>query len=208
MFNLAGEVIGINGRCSFEKRGRINVGVGYAISANQVKYFLGVLRSGRLVDHATMGATVATDDTGRIVVSNILSSSDAFRRGLRYGDEVVQLADREIQSTNTFKNVLGILPKDWRVPLVFRRDNKTQTILVRLDGVHTEKQLIELVMPERPTPARKDEPDSPTPAEEPESGQSQPDASEPTDPKNSDSDRNARDLRKLRPDKELVQSKL
>ena len=41
LFNLAGEVIGINGRCSFEKRGRLNVGVGYAIRANQIKYFLG-----------------------------------------------------------------------------------------------------------------------------------------------------------------------
>ena len=37
LFNFASEVIGINGRCSFEKRGRVNVGVGYAISANQIK---------------------------------------------------------------------------------------------------------------------------------------------------------------------------
>ncbi len=58
LFNLDAEVIGINGRCSFEKRGRVNVGVGYAISINQVKNFLGMLRSGRLVDHATLGATV------------------------------------------------------------------------------------------------------------------------------------------------------
>ncbi len=145
LFNMAGEVIGINGRCSFEKRGRVNVGVGYAISANQIKYFLGMLKSGRLVDHATLGATVSTDDTGRVLVSNILSSSDAYRRGLRYGDEILGLADREVRSTNMFKNVLGTLPKDWRVPLKIRRDGKTQTLLVRLEGVHSEKQLSDLV---------------------------------------------------------------
>lgn len=145
LFDLTGSVIGINGRCSFEKRGRVNVGVGYAISANQIKYFIGVLRSGRLVDHATLGATVSTDDSGKVLVSNILNNSDAYRRGLRFGDEVVRLADREVKTTNNFKNILGTLPKDWRVPLEIRRDGQTQVVLVRLDGVHTEKQLIELV---------------------------------------------------------------
>ncbi len=145
LFNMDGQVIGINGRCSFEKRGRVNVGVGYAISSNQIKYFLGMLRSGRLVDHATLGATVATDPSGRVLVSNILSNSDAYRRGLRYGDEITSLADREIRSTNTFKNVLGTLPKDWRVPLTIRREGKYQTLLVRLEGVHSEKQLSDLV---------------------------------------------------------------
>ena len=149
LFNMAGEIIGINGRCSFEKRGRVNVGVGYAISANQLKYFMGVLRSGRLVDHATLGATVSTDTSGKIVVSNILSSSDAYRRGLRDGDEVLSLADREVRTTNMFKNILGTLPRDWRVPLEFRRNGETRTILVRLSGVHTEKQLSDLVSPER-----------------------------------------------------------
>ncbi len=35
LFNAAGMLIGINGRGSFEKRGRVNVGVGYAISIGQ-----------------------------------------------------------------------------------------------------------------------------------------------------------------------------
>lgn len=162
LFNMAGEVIGINGRCSFEKRGRINVGVGYAISSNQCKYFLDTLMSGRLVDHATLGATVSTDESGKILVSNILPSSDAYRRGLRVGDEVLSFADREVRTTNMFKNILGTLPKEWRVPIEVRRDGKKQSFLVRLEGVHSEKQLIELVSPERspmpqPQPRRRKE---------------------------------------------------
>jgi S1-C subfamily serine protease len=43
LFNMEGELIGINGRGSFEKRGRVNSGVGYAISINQIKNFLGQL---------------------------------------------------------------------------------------------------------------------------------------------------------------------
>ena len=43
LFDAQGRLIGINGRGSFEKRGRVNVGVGYAISINQIKRFLGLL---------------------------------------------------------------------------------------------------------------------------------------------------------------------
>ncbi|MDP6717739.1 MAG: trypsin-like peptidase domain-containing protein, partial [Pirellulaceae bacterium] len=44
LFNAEGQLIGINGRGSFEKRGRVNVGLGYAISINQIKNFMGHLR--------------------------------------------------------------------------------------------------------------------------------------------------------------------
>jgi len=119
LFNANGDLIGINGRGSFEKRGRVNVGVGYAISINQIKHFMGYLRSGRILDHATLGATVATDEGGRVIVTNILESSDAYRRGLRYGDEIVSFGNRRISTVNGFKNVLGIFPRGWRVPLTY-----------------------------------------------------------------------------------------
>ncbi|MBU6309209.1 MAG: trypsin-like peptidase domain-containing protein [Planctomycetes bacterium] len=144
LFDAAGRLIGINGRASFEKRGRVNVGAGYAISANQVRNFLGGLRSGRLCDHATLGARVATAVDGRVVVSDILESSDAWRRGLRYDDEIVSLAGRPVRTVNAFKNVLGILPAGWQVPLVIRRDGRRQDLLVRLHGVHSPAKLAAL----------------------------------------------------------------
>src|SRR4029453_9011919 len=100
LFDAAGDLIGINGRGSFEKRGRVSVGGGYAISINQIKNFLGCLKSGRIVDHATLGATVAMSERGVVRVSNILESSDAFRRGLRYDDEIISFAGRPIDSPN------------------------------------------------------------------------------------------------------------
>jgi len=145
LFDAAGRIIGVNGRASFEKRGRVNVGVGYAISANQLRNFLGLLKGGRLVDHATLGATVATSADGRVVVSDILDSSDAWRRGLRYDDEIVSLAGRSVRTVNAFKNVLGTLPAGWRVPLVYRRGGRREEILVRLGGVHATAELAAIV---------------------------------------------------------------
>jgi hypothetical protein len=153
----------------------VNVGVGYAISINQVKNFLGCLKSGRIVDHATLGATVSMGDSGGVRVSNILETSDAYRRGLRYDDEIVSFAGRPIDTPNGFKNVLGIFPKGWRVPLVYRRDKQEHSIVVRLTGVHAEEELIQLLQrrqqPEgepRPDGKRPQRPGQPKrPGEEP-----------------------------------------
>jgi serine protease Do len=145
LFDAAGRLIGVNGRASFEKRGRVNVGAGYAISANQLRNFLGCLRGGRLCDHATLGATVATAADGRVVVSDILETSDAWRQGLRYDDEIVSLAGRSVRTVNAFKNVLGTLPAGWQVPLVVRQGGRRQELLVRLARVHAAAELAAIV---------------------------------------------------------------
>lgn len=154
LFNMKGELIGINGRGSFDKRARINSGVGYAISINQIKNFLGHLRAGLDTDHASLGAFVATesDDVPRLVVRDILDTSDASRRGLDVGDELISFAGRPLSSVNEFKNVLGIYPKDWRLPLEFRRQNERKEVLVRLQGVLPKEQPMEDEAPGRPRP--------------------------------------------------------
>lgn len=138
LFNMTGELIGINGRGSFEKRGRVNSGVGYAISINQIKNFMGHLRAGIDGDHATLGATVGTANEDapltQMVVRQILEESDAFRRGLREGDQLLSFAGRPVTSANQYKNILGIYPKEWRLPLMIRRDNRRYELLVRLMG--------------------------------------------------------------------------
>jgi serine protease Do len=171
LFNATGDLIGINGRGSFEKRGRVNVGVGYAISINQIKHFLGYLHSGRFLDHATLGANMVTDENGAVVVSNIIESSDAYRRGLRYGDQLLSFGGRPINTVNGFKNVLGIYPRGWRVPISFLQDGKQIDTFVRLAGVHSPEELLAKVQPNRkpPTPPKeqgepKDEPEAKPPA--------------------------------------------
>ncbi|HEY4260426.1 MAG TPA: trypsin-like peptidase domain-containing protein [Schlesneria sp.] len=141
LFNVAGELVGINGRISVEKRGRVNVGAGYSISINQIKHFMDHLRGGHVVDHATLGATVRTGSDREVVIDSILDQSAAYRRGLRENDEVVSFAGRSIGSVNQFKNILGIYPKGWSLPLVYRREGKKQEIIVELRALHRESEL-------------------------------------------------------------------
>jgi S1-C subfamily serine protease len=150
LFNMKGELVGINGRGSVvqDKRGVMNSGVGYAISINQVKNFIGHLRAGLDADHASLGALVGTriEDAGlgKIVVTQILEDSDVFRRGLDQEDEILSFMGRPITTVNQYKNILGTVPRGWRVPLEFRRtlEGKRELrkeILVRLMGVQRKE---------------------------------------------------------------------
>ena len=143
LYNMKGEIIGINGRGSFDKRGRINSGVGYAISINQIKNFMGHLHAGFDVDHASLGALVRTETEnnglGKTKVTQILEESDAFRRGLDTDDEIFSFAGRSISSDNHYKNVVGLFPRGWRVPLEYRRGDTKKEVLVRLMGVQRKE---------------------------------------------------------------------
>src|SRR5476651_2239775 len=135
LFNLQGEIIGINGRGSFDKRGRINLGVGYAISINQIKNFMGHLHAGLDSDHASLGALVRTEaesnGIGKTKVTSVLDEADVVRRGVDVEEEIVSLAGRQISSDNHYKNIVGIFPRGWRVPLEYRRTGVKKEVLVR-----------------------------------------------------------------------------
>src|SRR5207244_3028800 len=121
-------------------------------------------------DHATPGFAVTTqtgkDGIGRMEVTQLLDSADVYRRGLTYGDELVSFDGRPIFSTNHFKNVLGLFPRGWRVPMEFRRPNpqddepSVREILVRLMGVQ-RKTIIE--DPDGAPPPKGPQPKSPQP---------------------------------------------
>lgn len=158
IFNASGELIGIIGRCSFEKRGRVNVGIGYAVSINQTQYFLGTLKSGKIVDHASADMTAYTDGAGKVIIEDLLPFSDLARWGVRSGDEMVRFANRTIDTANTYKNILGIYPKGWKVPVVIRTpDGGRHDVNIRLNGLHGEAELLDMTekMLEPPIPPEK-----------------------------------------------------
>ncbi len=69
-----------------------------------------------------------------MVVKQVLDPSDAQRRDLQEGDKFLTFAGRPLGSVNQFKNILGIFPKDWRMPMVTSREKEPELrqTLVRL----------------------------------------------------------------------------
>ena len=152
LFDIEGRWIGINGRASFEKRGRVNSGAAYAISVNQIQKFIGHLKCGLIVDHGVAEFTVATSDAGEVTVAQVSALSDAYRRGLRPGTQVLSFAGRVLTSANDFQNVLGIFPEGTRLPLTWRDRDGLHAGTIRLRPLHAFQKAPELPEERRQRP--------------------------------------------------------
>lgn len=141
LFDLRGELVGINGRVSIEDRGRVNVGVGYAITIDQIRRFMPALRAGMLVRHGSLGATVRDRRVGQVIVDQILTDSCAHKAGLRLGDRVVAFAGVPIASANHLLNLLGTYPSGWPVTLEAEREGRQWELRLRLDEAALPKGL-------------------------------------------------------------------
>ncbi len=134
LFDMGGRLIGINGRVAIEERGRVNVGVGFAITINQIKRFIPALRAGLAPAHGTAGI-IAGDREAYVVVDQLEEGSAAYRAGVRSGDRLLRFAGQEIQSANQFLSIIGALPAGWPVELEYRRLDKVEKKNIRLDAL-------------------------------------------------------------------------
>ncbi|MDG2182521.1 MAG: trypsin-like peptidase domain-containing protein [Mariniblastus sp.] len=135
LFNFKGEVIGINGRGSFKERGRVNVGLGYAISANQIKNFIPDLLATKLVEHATLDASFS-DRGGKVVCSQLNRDAPVATAGLDLGDELLVFEGEKVKNANQFTNLICTLPEDWPTELLIRKQDGTEhQIVVRTFGL-------------------------------------------------------------------------
>lgn len=136
LYNMRGQVIGINGRGSFKERGRVNVGVGYAISMKQIRNFVPELMATRMCQHGTLDALFSDrkDNDGNLVVMCDTLNLDApvARLGLQLGDRLVAFEGEKIRDANQFTNLISTLPADWPAELTYEREGQQRTIWVRL----------------------------------------------------------------------------
>ncbi|MCA8963307.1 MAG: trypsin-like peptidase domain-containing protein [Planctomycetes bacterium] len=127
LFNERGEIVGINGRISIGDRGRVNVGVGFAIASNQIANFLGDLMAGRHAEHGTMDMSAwfmnsrTEGETRRgVFVQQLFKDSVVASAGLSLGDEITAFQGTEVRSANQLATLVGVLPAGTYVTLRFR----------------------------------------------------------------------------------------
>ncbi len=193
LFSLRAEILGINGRGSFEERGRVNVGLGYAISANQIKNFVPDLLATKIAQHGTLDA-IFTTRGGKVLCSTINFDSPIARAGLELGDELLEFEGETIVDANQFTNILSTLPAGWPACVKFRRGTEFITAYVRLTSLPYEPLVREPTPEEKkqeeqeeekkatPKPAEEkpaaEKPADPQPAAEPDSKTADPPAAE------------------------------
>ena len=126
LFNLQGEIVGINGRISVGDRGRVNVGVGFAIASNQIAHFLPDLMAGKHAEHGTLDMNAwfmqAPGEKGRhgVFVQSVFEDSVVTKAGVKLGDEITRFNGVQVRSANQLATLVGVLPAGAEVTLGFR----------------------------------------------------------------------------------------
>ena len=171
LFNLRGQVIGINGRGSFQERGRVNVGLGYAISSNQVKLFIPELLSSKVAQHGTLDAVFGNRQAG-VICHTLNLDAPIARAGLELGDRLVAFEGVPITSANQFTNLVTLYPAGWPVEVTFEREGSQQSAHVRLTALPYEP----IVRPRETPPEQppEEKPAEEKPAEEKPAEEKQP----------------------------------
>ena len=124
LFNERGEVVGINGRITVRDRGRVNTGVGFAISSNQLRNFLADLMAGKHAEHGTLDMNAwfmkaPGEQQAQVIVQSTFADSRVAELGLGLGDRLTDFNGVTIRSANQLATLVGVLPAQSWVTLGF-----------------------------------------------------------------------------------------
>jgi serine protease Do len=150
MFDLAGNVIGINS--ALISPTGASVGIGLAIPAELAKPVIESLRRGQRPQRGYLGVglqpldeNIAASlglpkDQGEIVRS-VVPGEAAARAGMQQGDVIVRVGGEEVNPDQTVSYLIANTTVGARVPIEIIRDGKRQTLNVAVGQRPTEEQL-------------------------------------------------------------------
>lgn len=150
MFDLQGNVIGINSQIYSPTGG--NVGIGFAIPAEQAKPIVDTLMRGDTVTRGYLGvgmqpldadlaaALGVAKDRGTLV-SRVEPGEAAAKAGIQQGDVIVRVGDQEVTADQTLSFIVANLRPGSRVPVEVIRDRKRMTLNVTIGTRPPEEQL-------------------------------------------------------------------
>jgi len=150
MFDLQGNVIGIN-NAIFSPNGG-SVGIGFAIPAEQAAPVVQSLKSGNRIRRGYLGIQLnpMTDDIydslglpknrGELV-ARVEPGQAAARAGIQAGDVIITVNNRPVTPDETLSFIVSNLPVGSRVPIELVRNGRRQTVTATLIERPTDEQL-------------------------------------------------------------------
>jgi len=150
LMNSQGEVVGINTAIYSPSGG--NVGIGFAIPAEQAKPVVLQLMKGERIHRGYLGVGIQpmTDDIAASlnlpkdrgeIVSRIEPGQPAARAGVQQGDVILKVNGQEITPDNTLSYIVAGLPVGSRVSIDAIRNGKPVTLTAVLAERPPEDQL-------------------------------------------------------------------
>lgn len=150
MFDMNGNVIGIN-TLIFSPTGG-NVGIGFAIPAEEAVPIIQTLKGGAKVKRGYLGVGIQPLDEGIAdslglpknngeLIMRVEPGEAAAKAGLKQGDIIVKVAGKDVTPDQTLSFLVGNMPIGARVPVEFIREGKRQSTTVILGERPPEEQL-------------------------------------------------------------------
>jgi S1-C subfamily serine protease len=138
LINMAGEVVGINGQISTRFGLRSNTGLGFAISAKQIRIWLprlegaggGEVKHGRIPGLEFAGSERELPES--VVVKDVAEGSAAATAGFRRGDAIVGLDGAPVANALRLAGLMGIYPEGHVVKVAVKREGGETTLDAKL----------------------------------------------------------------------------
>lgn len=161
MFNLDGEVIGINAAIFSTTGG--NMGISFAIPVNNAKYVIRELKNSGNVKRGWIGVRVQPQLTEAnpvgnvpdgILISSVSEGSPAADAGIQAGDIILALNEQDMDSAQIFSRLVSESPVNGKITLKLWHNGRIENRLVNVEAMPGETNVPEItVNPELQTPA-------------------------------------------------------
>jgi len=133
LFNLKGELIGINGKITPRHGLRANTGAGYAIPVDVIKAFLPRLRKGKDIEHGYSGIQPAPNPTSRgVLIEYVDSDSPADEQQIEAGDIILTVNGKPVNSVREYINRVSKLTAGKTLSLKIRRKGRARNVRLKL----------------------------------------------------------------------------
>ncbi len=154
LFNLKGEVVGIN--TAIVAGGQ---GIGFAIPVNMAKRLLPQLKKGKVV-YGYLGVYIqdltpelarsfGLKDTNGVLISDVISDSPAEKGGLQKGDVVLEYDGKEVEDRYQLTKMVGNTPVGKKVKIIVLRNKGQKTLWATIREL-SEKQVAAAAGPTKP----------------------------------------------------------
>ncbi len=150
MFDMAGNVIGINS--ALISPTGASVGIGLAIPAEAAKPVIDALRRGQRPERGYLGVGLQPLDESIAaslglakergeLVRSVVPGEPAAKAGIQQGDVIVRVAGREVTPDETVSYIIANTSVGSKVPVEIIRDGRRRTLQVEVGQRPTEEEL-------------------------------------------------------------------
>jgi len=151
LFNLDGEMVGVN-TAIFSRTGG-NIGIGFAIPVNMVKNVMVQLKEHGKVTRGWLGVMIQqvtpelADNFGLdrpigALVGQVVPGSPAEKAGLKAGDVIIEYNGKEISQMSMLPAMVANTHVGEKAQLVLIRDGKKQNIAVEIGKLEDEEHVV------------------------------------------------------------------